>query len=89
VPPPAGPGIDLSRYEIMVRGGKGGKDRVTMLPESLWKPLQEQLQKDKSIHEKDLADAWGRVSLTEALDRKYPNAPTKLGRRSGSRQRCF
>lgn len=69
--------IDFSRNEIMVRDGKGGKDRVTMLPESLKEPLQEQLRKVKSIHEKDLAHGWGRVPLPEALDRKYPKAPTE------------
>jgi integrase len=46
-----------------------------MLPESLKAPLQEQLQKARAMHEKDLADGWGRVQLPNALDRKYPNAP--------------
>ena len=68
--------IDFSRNEITIRDGKGGKDRMTMLPESLKKPLQEHLRKVRSIHEKDLAHGWGRVQLPEALDRKYPNAPT-------------
>ncbi|GIV55353.1 MAG: integron integrase [Candidatus Kapaibacterium sp.] len=66
--------IDFSRNEILVRDGKGAKDRVTMLPESLKKPLEEHLRKVKAIHEKDLADGWGRVPLPDALDRKYPNA---------------
>jgi len=68
--------IDFSRYEITVRDGKGGKDRITMLPESLAKPLQDHLQKVKVTHEKDLAEGWGRVQMPMALDRKYPNAPT-------------
>jgi len=67
--------IDLSRNEILVRDGKGGKDRITMLPESLKAPLQEHLKTVKAIHQKDLADGWGRVLLPDALDRKYPNAP--------------
>jgi len=67
--------IDFSRNEILVRDGKGGKDRITMLPESLKAPLQEHLKTVKGIHERDLADGWGRVLLPNALDRKYPNAP--------------
>lgn len=67
--------IDFSRNEILVRDGKGAKDRITMLPESLKAPIQDHLKKSKAIHEKDLADGWGRVLLPDALDRKYPNAP--------------
>jgi integron integrase len=66
--------IDLSRGEIMVRNGKGGKDRVTMLPQSLKSPLAEQLRRANAVHERDLADGWGRVVLPDALDRKYPSA---------------
>jgi len=67
--------IDFSRHEILVRDGKGAKDRMTMLPESLENPLQEHLRKVKAIHEQDLSDGWGRVQLPNALERKYPNAP--------------
>jgi len=67
--------VDFSRNEIMVRDGKGAKDRLTMLPESLKKLLQDHLSKVKLIHEKDLAEGWGRVQMPNALDRKYPNAP--------------
>ncbi len=66
--------IDFARSEITVRDGKGGKDRVTMLPESLKQSLQNHLQKTKGIHERDLAEGWGRVQMPDALDRKYPNA---------------
>lgn len=45
-----------------------------MLPESLKEALKNQLKRAKAIHEKDLADGWGRVQLPMALDRKYPNA---------------
>jgi integron integrase len=67
--------IDFSRKEILVRDGKGAKDRVTVLPESLRTPLQDHLKRVKAMHERDLADGWGRVLMPEALDRKYPNAP--------------
>ncbi|WP_442789577.1 integron integrase [Olavius algarvensis spirochete endosymbiont] len=67
--------LDFSRNEILVRDGKGAKDRITMLPESLKAPLQEHLKHVRAIHERDLADGWGRVLLPNALDRKYPNAP--------------
>ena len=66
--------IDFSRNEILVRDGKGGKDRLTMIPKSLKTPLQQQLNKVKLIHERDLAEGWGRVQMPDALDRKYPNA---------------
>ena len=69
--------IDFSRNEILVRDGKGAKDRITMLPESLKKPLGDHLKNVKSIHDKDLAEGWGRVLLPGALDRKYPNAPAE------------
>lgn len=65
---------DFARNEIHVRDGKGAKDRLTMLPESLKAPLQEQLKKGKAIHKKDLAEGWGRVPVPSALERKYPNA---------------
>ncbi len=67
--------LDCSRNEILVRDGKGAKDRITMLPESLKTPLQDHLKEVKAIHQQDLAEGWGRVLLPNALDRKYPNAP--------------
>ena len=66
--------IDFSRSQILVRDGKGAKDRMTVLPESLKEPLHDHLKRVKTIHEKDLAEGWGRVLLPDALDRKYPNA---------------
>ena len=68
--------IDFARKEITVRAGKGNKDRRTMLPESLKQPLEQHLRAVKRVHEKDLADGWGRVLMPDALDRKYPGAPT-------------
>lgn len=69
--------LDFDRNEITVRSGKGHKDRVTMLPQSLRTPLQVHLKQVKAIHDADLADGWGRVMLPNALDRKYPNAPSE------------
>ncbi len=66
--------IDLARNEIILRDGKGAKDRVTMLPESLKATLRKRLRVVKTIHEQDLADGWGRVQMPRALDRKYRNA---------------
>lgn len=60
--------------QIIVRDGKGQKDRVTVLPEMLVKPLRQHLQHVKAIHEQDLAQGRGAVYLPDALARKYPNA---------------
>jgi site-specific recombinase XerD len=60
----------------MVRDGKGGKDRLTMLPESVAASLAEHLRVVRATHQRDLREGWGRVELPEALARKYPNAPT-------------
>jgi integron integrase len=68
--------IDFERGEIAVRDGKGGKDRVTMLPRSLGAPLQLHLKRVRRLHEDDLAAGWGRVQLPDALERKYPRAPS-------------
>ena len=67
--------LDFSRNQILGRDGKGAKDRITMLPESLEIPLREHLKSVKAIHERDLAKGWGRVLMPAALDRKYLNAP--------------
>jgi integron integrase len=66
--------IDFGRNEILVRDGKGAKDRVTMLPGSIKNPLEQHLQRVKAIHECDFSDGWGRVQMPIALDRKYPAA---------------
>ena len=67
--------VDFTRNEITVRRGKGNKDRVTVLPDSLKPMLAEQLERARVLHRNDLADGWGCVPLPDALDRKYPNAP--------------
>src|SRR5690606_34181075 len=71
--------IDFAMRQIVVRDGKGAKDRVTMLPEKLLSPLHLQLEKAKAVHEADLAAGFGEVSLPYALAQKYPNAPREWG----------
>jgi len=65
--------------QILVREGKGFKDRVTMLPESLKSPLAEHLKRVKLLHESDLAAGQGRVYLPYALQQKYPSANREWG----------
>jgi integron integrase len=67
--------VDLERLEIRVRQGKGGKDRVTMLPRSVRQLVSEHLQSVQRLHERDLAAGAGAVELPDALRRKYPGAP--------------
>lgn len=66
--------IDFGNRQIVVRNGKGAKDRVTMLPDSLLAPLKAQLEVARLQHERDCAQGDGAVYLPFALDRKYPNA---------------
>jgi len=62
-----------------VRDGKGGRDRVTMLPEGVVQPLQAHLGKLRTLHRKDLAEGYGEVWLPHALARKYPRAGFERG----------
>lgn len=71
--------VDLARKEIVVREGKGGKDRVTMIPQQLVEPLRAQIARTKAVHEADLARGKGEVWLPDALAVKYPNAARALG----------
>jgi len=66
--------IDLARGEILVREGKGVKDRVTMLPRSIRPALEVQLEAVKRLHNQDLKADRGEVYLPHALEKKYPNA---------------
>ncbi|MEA3412273.1 MAG: integron integrase [Pseudomonadota bacterium] len=71
--------LDFNHRAIFVRHGKGGKDRVVTLPDDLIQPLRRHLHGVRLIHEKDLSDGFGRVSLPFALSRKYPNAASEWG----------
>jgi integron integrase len=71
--------IDFSRGEILVRSGKGDKDRVTMLPAAVREPLQRHLDLVRKQHEGDLNSNYAGVSLPGALERKYPNAGKEWG----------
>jgi len=66
--------IDFEQNQITVREGKGMKDRVTVLPESLKVLLKKHLNRVKMMHDSDLAKGYGHVYLPFALERKYPNA---------------
>ena len=71
--------VDFGYRQIMVRDGKGGKDRVTMLPEPVIEPLQAHHLRVKAFHERYLAAGYGEVELPDALARKYPRAPYEWG----------
>ncbi|CAM5797704.1 integron integrase [Rhizobacter fulvus] len=71
--------VDVERREVLVRDGKGGKDRVTMLPENLILPLQQQIAAAWTLHDRDLTEGFGRVWLPNALAVKYPNADRARG----------
>ena len=71
--------VDFEKNSIVVRDGKGGKDRITMLPESLKASLQSHLRSVYGLHQKDLSEGWGRVELPNALARKYVNAAKEWG----------
>jgi integron integrase len=68
--------IDFSANQIIVRDGKGFKDRVTMLPSVVKEPLRQHFDRVKEVHPRDLAEGYGRVLMPYALERKYPNAAT-------------
>jgi integron integrase len=65
--------VDFGYRQILVRDGKGQKDRVTMLPQTVIEPLRLHLDRVKALHEQDLADGFGEVYLPFALEKKYPN----------------
>jgi integron integrase len=71
--------IDFGKNEITVRGGKGDRDRVTMLPERLKSPLLKHLAEVRVQHERDVEDGAGWVIMPGALDAKYPNAGREWG----------
>jgi len=71
--------IDFAYKQLTINNAKGDKDRVTMLPEAVIKPLQEHLEYVRLLFEKDLHDGYASVELPFALQRKYPNAGKELG----------
>jgi integron integrase len=70
--------VDFEYRQIVVRDAKGGKDRVTILPDSVIDSLKRQLERVKALHERDLAAGYGDVELPEGLARKYPRAAYDL-----------
>ena len=66
--------VDFSMNQILVRRGKGGKDRITMLPAGIVTPLSLHLKRVRAVHEADCERGFGHVNLPGALSRKYPNA---------------
>lgn len=66
--------LDFDYRQIIVRDGKGEKDRRTILPSPLIEPIQRHLDKTRLQHEEDVRQGYGRVYLPYALERKYPNA---------------
>ena len=71
--------IDFERNIIIIRSGKGNKDRITLLPQNLKNVLMKQRELVYSIHIKDLSSGYGAVQLPNELNRKYPNASKELG----------
>jgi len=71
--------VEFERREIIVREGKGNKDRVTVLPENLLLPLRAQLDSARLLHQRDLAAGLGTVYLPFALADKYPHASRSWG----------
>jgi integron integrase len=71
--------VDFAARLLVVREGKGAKDRRTILPDSLQHGLRAQIELVRRIHAKDLAAGHGDVWLPDALARKYVNAGRELG----------
>lgn len=94
--------VDLERRELTVRDGKREKDRITMLPDALVKPMADQIRAARALHQRDLERGAGFVELPYALGKKYPSAVREWGwqwvfpatrcyhhRESGQRRRHF
>ncbi len=71
--------IDFGANQIVVREGKGNKDRMTMLPAVVKGPLVAHVERVRSLHQRDLEEGFGRVYLPDALQRKYPHADREWG----------
>ena len=70
--------IDLERLVLLVRSGKGDKDRVTILPEQLVPDIESAIKRVKAIHDQDIAEGFGEVKMPYALARKYPGQAFSL-----------
>ncbi|MBN1379605.1 MAG: integron integrase [Gammaproteobacteria bacterium] len=71
--------VDIARNEIMVRRGKGDKDRVTVLPRMAIPGLKKAIEISREYFEQDMANGYYWISLPDALGRKYPNAGKEFG----------
>jgi integron integrase len=71
--------VDVGQNLIFVRGGKGGKDRTTLLPRTIRDELQAHIAAVKALHHQDLEEGFGEVYIPEALARKYPKAARETG----------
>ena len=71
--------VDFGQRHVFIRDDKGGKDRVSLLPQELATDLQAHIERVIQRHQTDLSEGFGRVYLPEALARKYPNASTETG----------
>ena len=71
--------LDFELSTITVRSGKGDKDRVTLMPQSLKERLQAQVESTARLHQQDLRDGYGAVYMPNALARKYPRAAREIG----------
>ena len=71
--------VDFHQHQLIVRNGKGSKDRITLLPDRLVEPLKTHLDKVSVLHKKDLSEGFGAVYLPFALEKKYPNANREWG----------
>ena len=84
--------VDPDRGQIVVRHGKGGKDRVVMLPRALRPDLGRQIDRRRHVHDRDVAAGLARVALPDALARKFPRAAQEFGWQflfaSRQRSRC-
>lgn len=70
--------IDFDMNEIIIRHGKGDKDRHVMLPQKLVPKIKDQIAAVKKIHQKDLEDGWGKVAMPNQLEKKFPMVAKEL-----------
>lgn len=71
--------VDFGQDRIFVRNAKGGKDRSSVMPDSIKQELQEQIDSVVALHNEDIREGFGEVYIPESLSRKYPNASKETG----------